>query len=638
MNFKKWPNFWADASGSTILMLSGESITPTLDEFLILFSIGGAFPYYSLFPHPQSPIFERVESKIDKWARRYFVIEFPIHSPIDLPGLVRRSSLFRTPFAAIPQAEAALNVLGEKGGLISHHSLQDARLYKKADFYYPLGPDPIPFEGVSSLERPKVSPVVESHPGESSFGNQTQGDVTALAICKPSAALDAVPISAIPGLRKPTPSQKRPREGVTDDDFFPKKSKGDGTPASPSPLTASPLLVLRIPPLLPHPEVWSYPTQCTVENTSPPTTAASQGMEKEISGKKEPEAPLEMGKEVGGQQELEEQHSAAAPPTLNLPIRCKFTPQTYPVFKEGWTDFSRGLNSLQASHWTIQANLEKMRGSVQDPIIPQARPDLLALDALHSMEQAQQSLLTLTEEYLGGAWGNYRAMVVVKDKELATRALQQKVGSLEQQVQALQEENARLKADASAELTAERSRVKSLQEQIATYQGSTQDLETQFDKLRAQISSLESKVLALEGKEGSLKPELVERVSQISELENSLQGAKQEGARFSELMLKHMGLRRIALDKLEEERKTANELRSKVGELEKTMPSHQEEVAALIARAETLYEEGKFDMQFCIYEAIRSGLPAHRSLDDFISHYGLPLPLPPPDSRANPGP
>ncbi|VFQ90736.1 unnamed protein product [Cuscuta campestris] len=167
----------------------------------------------------------RVESKIDKWARRYFVIEFPVHSPIDLPGIVRRSSLSRTPFAAIPQAEAALNALGVEGGLISHHSLQDARLYKKADFYYPLGLDPIPFEGVSSPERSKASPVVESYPAGNSFGNQAQGDATALAICKPSAALDVIPISAIPGLRKPTPSQKRPREGVTDDDDFPRRVK-----------------------------------------------------------------------------------------------------------------------------------------------------------------------------------------------------------------------------------------------------------------------------------------------------------------------------------------------------------------------------------------------------------------------------
>ncbi|VFQ83902.1 unnamed protein product [Cuscuta campestris] len=634
MNFEKWPNFWAEASGSTILMLSEESVyliirtprsfwvppgqltvnahkyvgsyilwccaldrTPTLDKFLVLFNIDGAFPYYNLFPHPQSPAFERVESKIDKWAHRYFVIEFPVHSPIHLPGTVRRSSLSRTPFAAIPQAEAALNALGEEGGLISYHSLQDARWYKKADFYYPLGPVPIPFEGVSSPERSKASPVVESHPAESSSGNQAQGNATALAICKPSATLDSIPISTIPGLRKPTPSRRRPREGVTDDDFLPKKSKGDGIPALLSPLIAS------------------SGTQNTT--TAAASGATSQGveeeaerqkepdafpaMEKDVGGQKKTEASPEMEREVGKQQEPEEQRSAATPPAFNLPIRRKFTPQTYPAFKEGWVGFSRSLNSLQASHWTIQANLEKMRESMQEPIIPQARPDLLALNALHSMEQAQQSLLTLTEEYLCGAWGNYRAMVVLKEKELAARALQHRVGSLEQQVRALQEENAKLKADGSAELMAERSRVKSLQEQIAICQRGTQDLETQFDKLRAQISSLESKTSDLEDKVGSLKAEIPD----------------------------------LALKKLEKERKTANELRSKMGELEKTMASHQEEVAALTARDEALYEDIKLDMRHCIYEAIRSGLPAHRSLDDFISYYGLTLPLPPPDSHAN---
>ncbi|VFQ90236.1 unnamed protein product [Cuscuta campestris] len=474
---------------SYILRCCAKDRTPTLDEFLALFSIGGVFPFYSVFPHPKFLVFDK-----------------------------------------------------------------DSGLYKKADFYYPLGPDPIPFEWVSTPGRSKASPTVGSPSVGDPSGDQAQDGATALVICTPSAALDAVPISAIPGLRRPMPSQKRPREGVTDDDFLPKKSKGDGTPASPSPLTtpsgaqtaataiASGELELPNPDSLDH-EADKSPDQAplqrpagrpqpVVENASPSIIAASQGMEKEV-------------------------------------------------------------------------NLEKMRGLVQDPIIPQARPDLLALDVLHSMEQAQQSLLTLTE-YLGGAWGNYRAMVVLKDKELAARALQQKVGSLEQQVQALQEENARLKADASTELLAERSRVKSLQEQIATYQGSTQGLETQFDKLRGQISCLESKVSALEGKEGSLKAELVERESQISELDKSLHEAKLEGAHFSEVMLKHMGLKWEALQKLEKERKIANELRLKVEELEKTVASHQGEVAALTARAEALYEEGKFDMQLCIYEAVKA--------------------------------
>ncbi|VFQ79945.1 unnamed protein product [Cuscuta campestris] len=395
---------------SYILRCCALDKTPTLDEFFVLFSIGGDFPFYSVFPHPQFPVFEKVESKIDRWARRYFVIEFPAHSPLDLSGIVCRSSLSRNPFATAPEAEGAYNALREEGGLISHHSLQDARLHKKADFYYPLGPDPFPFEGVSSPRRSKASPVVESHPAENSSRNQAQGDATALAICKPFAALDVVPISAIPGLRKPTPSQKRPREGVTDDDFLPKKSRGDGTPASPRPLTAS-------------------------SGTKDATPVAASG-----------------GLELPNPDSLD--HDADKSPD------------------------QAPLQRPTASHSTIQVNLEKMTGLVQGPTISQARPDLLALNALYSIEQAQQSLLTLTKEYLGGAWGNYRAMVVLKDKELAARALQQKVDSLEQQVQALQEENSRLKADASAELMDERSRVKSLQEQIATYQGSTHDLET----------------------------------------------------------------------------------------------------------------------------------------------------------------
>ncbi|VFQ93969.1 unnamed protein product [Cuscuta campestris] len=461
--------------------------TPSLDESLALFSIGGVFPFYSVFPHPKFPVFEK-----------------------------------------------------------------DSGLYKKADFYYPLGPDPIPFEGVSSPGRSKASPTMGSPPVEDPSGDEAQGGSTTLVVCTPSVALDAVPISAIPGLRRPMPSQKQPQEGITDDDFLPKKSKGDSTLASPIPLTASSgtqaatIVVASVELELPNldsldREADKSPDQAPlqkppgqsqpVENISLPTAAAPQGMEKEVGEQKEPAG----------------QRSAATPPTINLPIRCKFTPQSYPIFKEGWAGFSRGLNSLKASHSTIQVNLEKIRGSVQDPIISQARLDLFALDVLHSMEQAQ------------------------------------------------------------------------------------------FDKLRGQISCLESKVSTLEGKEGSLKAELVERESRISELENSLHGAKQEGAHFSELMLKHMGLKREALQKLEKEKKTANELRLKVGELEKIAASHQGEVAALTTSAEALYEEGKFDMQFCIYEAIYSGLPAHRTLDDFITYYGLPLPLPPPDSRSNPG-
>ncbi|VFQ79465.1 unnamed protein product [Cuscuta campestris] len=648
---------------SYILRCCALDKTPTLDEFLILFSIGGPFPYYSLFAHPQAPIFERVEFKHDKWSHYYFVIEFPVHSPLDLPGVVHRSSISRTKFVAVPLAEAAYNALREEVGLIPHHSLQDARLYKKADFYYPLGPDPVPFEGVSSPERSEAPPVVEPNPTGSSSGSQAQGNSTALAIRKPATALEAVPISAIPGLRKPTPSKKRSREGVTDDDFLPKKNKGDGIPASPSPLTAS--SALRRPARQPQPEV---------NNTSPPAATIPEGVEKEADRQKEPEASpatekevgVEEGleassskqKEIGGQkdteappetereterqQEPEKQHCNALQTGLTMTDKGKGKKQKgskMPSFVSLARDSLRLLrqsfitrsrddaeagcsNPLTntstpeidasgsppttshtplhsgASTAGLQANLGKMKESVQEPITPQARPDLLALNALHSMEQAQQSLLTLTEEYLGGAWGNYRAVVVLKEKELAARALQQKVDSLE----------------------------------------GTQDLETQFDRLLAQISLLESKASASEDKVGSLKAELVERESRISELENSLHDAKQEGPHLNDLVIKHIEAKWLTLGKLEKERQTASELRSRMGELEKTIAAHQGEVAALTTRAEALYEEGKFDMQHCIYEAVQSGLPEHRSLDDFISNYGLPLPLSPPDSCTDLGP
>ncbi|VFQ78802.1 unnamed protein product [Cuscuta campestris] len=473
---------------SYILRCCALDRTPKLDEFLLLFSIGG-FPFYSLYPHNHFPIFEKVEFKYEKWSLRYFVIEFPAHSPLDLPGVVLRRSISRTKFAAAELAEGVFNALREKEGLISHHSLQDAQLYKKAGFYHPLGPDPFPFEGVPSPERSKAPSAAESNPAMSSTGN---GRFHCLGYLQ---------------------------------------------------------------------------------------------AEKEAVEQKDAEVPPEMRRETETQQNQEEQrepeerHPATAPSAVSLPIQRKFTPQTYPVFTESWAGFSRGWRSLQASHWTIQANLEKMRESVQEPAIPQARPDLLALNALHFMEQAQQSLLTLTEEYLGGASGNYRAVVLPKEKELPARALQQKVDSLEQQVQ----------------------------EQIAAYQRGTQDLEAQFHRLRAQISILESRASASEDKVGNLEAGLVEKESRISELENSLQEAKHESSRFNEFALKQMEARRLTLEKLKEERQTASELRLKMDELEKTTAAHQEEVATLAARAEALYEEGKFDMQQCIYEAVQRG-------------------------------
>ncbi|VFQ73946.1 unnamed protein product [Cuscuta campestris] len=656
---------------SFILRCCALDRAPKLDEFLLLFSIGG-FPFYSLYPHNHFPIFEKVELKIDKWWLKYFVIEFPAHSPIDLPGVVLRRSISRTKFAPADLAGGVYNALREKEGLISHHSLQEASLYKKAGFYYPLGPDPVPFEEVPSPERSKAPPAAESTPAASSSRVQSQGNSTTLVVRNPVAALDVVPLSAIPGLRRPTPSQKRPREGVTDDDFLPKKNRGDNISVSPSPLSTSSgpqnsssaatpgSLGLELPnPGSLDQEADEHPglASLTKPAKEPESSLAAEDevevlLETEISHPEENEAgeqrdakaSPEVRKETEAQQtqeeqrEPEERHPATAPPAVNLPIRRKFTPQTYSAFAEGWEGFSRGLRSLQASHWTIQGNLERMQGLVQEPTIPQARPDLLALNALHLMEQAQQSLLTLTEEYLGGASGNFRAVMLLRERELAARALRQKVDSLEQQVQILQGENARLQADGSTELAAERSKVQSLQDQIANYQKETQDLEVQFDRFRAQISTLESRASASEGQVGSLKAELAERESRISALEESLQDAKHESSRYNEFALKQMEARRLVLEQLKGERQAASELRAKVDEQEKMVAAHQEEVATLIARAKALYEEGQFDMQQCIYGAVQSGLPENRTLDDFISYYGLPLPLPPPASRADPGP
>ncbi|VFR02662.1 unnamed protein product [Cuscuta campestris] len=489
----------------------------------------------------------------------------------------------------------------------------------------------LPLHGEPSPERSKASPAIESGPAGSSSGVQTLGDFTALAIRKPTVALEAVPISAIPGLRRPIPPLST---SLGTQNTTPVAAPGGFELPNPDSLDHQADKLSDQAPLK-KPAAQSQPE---ASNTSPQTATAPPEVEKEVEGQKEPEisstiekevdaqteletpplkeneveeqratgAPPEMKREPEKQSEPEGQCSTATPPAFNVPIQRKFTPQTYPAFKEGWAGFSRGF----ASHGTIQANLEKMKESLKEPTIPQARPNLLALNALYSMEQAQQSLLTLTKEYLGGALGNYRAVVALKEKELAARALQQKVDSLEQLAQALQEENARLKENCSTELAAERSRVQSLQEQIAAYQRGTQDLEMQFDRFRAQISILESKASASEDKE-----------------------AKYEGSRLNELALKHMEARRLTLEKLGKERQTASELQSRMGELEKAIAAHQEEVVTLTARAEALYEEGKFDMQHCIYEAVWSGLPAHRSLDDFISYYGLPLPLSPPDSR-----
>ncbi|VFQ83750.1 unnamed protein product [Cuscuta campestris] len=601
---------------SFILRCCALDKTPTLDEFLLLFSIGG-FPFYSLYPHNHFPIFEKVELKIDKWALKYFVIEFPAHSPIDLPGVVLRRSISRTKFAPANLAEGVYNALREKEGLISHHSLQEANLYKKAGFYCLLGPDPIPFEEVPSPERSKTPSAAESNSAASSSGDRPQGGSNTLVVRNPDAALNAVPISAIPGLRRRTLSQKRPQEGLFDDDFLPKKNKEE--PKDQSALK-KPATQPQIEASGSSPPAATTPPATNEEGMKQKESEPSPAAEREIEAQTEtdvsrPEeneageqrdagAPSEMEREIENQPEQKGQGSTATLPAPNIPIRRKFTPQTYSAFTEGWEGLSRGLRSLQASHWNIQANLERMRDSVQGPTTLQTRPDLLALNALHFMEQAQQSLLTLTEEYLGGALGNFRAAMLLRERDLAARALQQKFNSLEQQVRILLEENSRLKLDGSTELAPERSKVQSMQDQIANYHKETQDLEVQFGRFRAQISLLESRVSASEDQVGSLKAELVERESRISKLENSLQEAKYEGSRLNELALKHMEVRRLDLEKLKGERQAASELRAKVDEQEKMVAAHQEEVATLIARAKTLYEEGQFDMQQCIYGAV----------------------------------
>ncbi|VFQ82812.1 unnamed protein product [Cuscuta campestris] len=409
--------------------------TPTLDEFLIFFSTGGPFPYYNLFPHPHALIFERVEFKHDKWSHRYFVVEFPVHNPLDLSSVVLRSSISRTKFAAVPLAEAAYYALREERGLIPHHSLQDARLYKKADLYYPLDPDPIPFEGVYSPKRSKAPPVVES--------NQSR---------------------SLPGTRP----KKRPREGVTDDDFFPKKNKYEGTPTLPSPLT----------------------TSSGTQSTAP--AAASGGME----------LPNPDNLDREGDELLDQ--SALKRPTLQPQLEVINT------------------SPLGA---TISQGIEEEADRQKEPETSPAR-----------------------------------------EKEVEVQKELDASSTMEKEAE---------------EQKAERSKVKSLQEQITTYQRGTQDLEAQFDRLRAQISILESRVSASEDKVGSLKTELVERESRISELESSLHDAKQEGSHLNNLVIKHIEAKRLILGKLEKERQTARELRSRMGELEKTIAAHQGEVAAL---------------------------------------------------------
>ncbi|VFQ79653.1 unnamed protein product [Cuscuta campestris] len=382
---------------SFILRCCALDRVPNLEKFLMLFSIGG-FPFYSLYPHNHFPIFEKVELKIDRWSLKYFVIEFPDHSPLDLPGAILRRSISWTKFAAADLAEGVYNALREKEGLISHHSLQDAKLYKKAGFYYPLGPDPIPFEGEPSPERPKAPPAAKSPPAVSSFGDQAQGSSTALTIHMLAAALKAhITPATTSGVLELSHPDRLDCEGEE-----PRDQSALRKPIT-QPQTEAPS---SSPHIATSPQVTEEEGMRQKEPESSPTVEREVEVQTEtevsLPGKDETgeqgnaEAPSEMERETERQSEPEGQCSTATFSAPNIPIRRRFTPQTYPAFVEGWEGFSRGLRSLQASHWTIQGNLERMRGSVQEPTIPQARPDLLALNALHLMEQAQQSLLTLT--------------------------------------------------------------------------------------------------------------------------------------------------------------------------------------------------------------------------------------------------
>ncbi|VFQ79343.1 unnamed protein product [Cuscuta campestris] len=223
---------------------------------------------HNLFPHPQAPIFERVEFKHDKWSHYYFVIEFPVHSPLDLPGVVRRSSISRIKFAAVLLAEAAYNALGEEVSLIPHHSLQDARLYKKADFYYPLGPNPIPFEWVSSPERPEAPLPLWNliQPGV------PPGDRLKSALRRPA-------VQPQPEVNNTSPPAATISEGVE------KEADRQKEPEA-SPATEKEVGVQE-------------------------GLEASSSKEKEIGGQKDMEAPPETERETERQQEPEKQHCNA---------------------------------------------------------------------------------------------------------------------------------------------------------------------------------------------------------------------------------------------------------------------------------------------------------------------------------------
>ncbi|VFQ76191.1 unnamed protein product [Cuscuta campestris] len=220
--------------------------------------------------------------------------------------------------------------------------------------------------------------------------------------------------------------QKRPREGVSDDDFLPKKNKGDGTSVSPSPLSTSSGtqnttsaaapggLELPNPESLDHEAVElpdqeplkkpSVQLQPDASNTFPKTASAPQDMVEEVEGQREPESSPTAEKEVEVQSELEalssvKEKGAEAPSETDRATETQRESEEQREPEERRHATTRGLTSLQASHWTIQANLEKMKESLREPTIPQARPDMLALNALYSMEQSVTSPLPREENH-----------------------------------------------------------------------------------------------------------------------------------------------------------------------------------------------------------------------------------------------
>ncbi|VFQ70996.1 unnamed protein product [Cuscuta campestris] len=107
---------------------------------MTMFRLGGSFPYFSVFPNQECPIFKKVEMKIEKLCRRYFVIDFLNDSPIDLPFIFLNSNPSQTPFSKGSRAKKALKEI--KGdALIDHEDLHTEHLFRLAGFHF-LGNNP----------------------------------------------------------------------------------------------------------------------------------------------------------------------------------------------------------------------------------------------------------------------------------------------------------------------------------------------------------------------------------------------------------------------------------------------------------------------------------------------------------------